>query len=219
VTFIANYPKWRLISRSPRRSRRRSWWASMTSCRGLISAFTALAVALGMLSACGGAGSRSVSYGRYVGQLCEALGPFVRDAQRLGRRLAAVGIDEKSQRSELALGEFLTTAVVDSHSAITRLETIGIPEIGDGGARAAEVVAKFSTIEQIDAMWLTELRTHHKVWPPSPKVGAERSRTSLGALVLVGHEFERLPRTPERQNAMARSPVCRDVFGSVRVSG
>jgi hypothetical protein len=133
--------------------------------------------------------------------------------------LASVGVDEKSRKSERVLSNFLTAAIVDARSVVAKLDIIGTPEVREGRAFAAEVVGTFGQIEKSDVMWLTELRTLHRIWPIAYRVRAERLRTSLGALVLVGHQFERLPHTPERQSAMARSPVCQDVFGSVRVGG
>jgi hypothetical protein len=187
------------------------------SCCKLISAVVTAALLLSVLSACGDSAPRPVRFGTYVSQLCEAVGPFAGDAQRLGRVLARVGVHEKSRKSEQALSNFLTAAIVDAHSVVTKLKASGTPEVRDGRVLAAEVAVTFGQIEKSDAMWLTELRTLHRVWPIASRVRAERLRTSLRALVLV--QFERLPRTPERQNAMARSPVCQHVFGSVRVGG
>lgn len=79
------------------------------------------------------------------------------------------------------------------------------------------MVATFDQIEKSDAMWRSELRAGDRVSQTAPLVKRDRFRTSIEALVLVGRQIERLPLTRERQDAMARSPVCQNVFGSVRV--
>ena len=81
------------------------------------------------------------------------------------------------------------------------------------------MVATFDQIEKSDAIWRSNLRAGDWAWPTASRMKIERLRTSIEALLLVGHQIERLLLTQERQNAMARSPVCRDVFGSVRVGG
>jgi hypothetical protein len=151
--------------------------------------------------------------------LCEAIGPFERDAQKLGRMLGTYRPAAKSGRSEQAMANVLTALIADSRHVVATLDRVGAPDIGGGHALATETVATFDEIEQSDAEWRSELRAGIWVWPTASRVKRERLRTSFQALMLVGRQIERLPLTRERHNAMAHSPVCRDVFGSVRVGG
>src|SRR4029077_17031047 len=178
-----------------------------------------LAFALCALSACGSASPRTVHYGTYVSQLCEAIGPFDRDAQRFGRMLGTYGPGAGSRRSEQAMANILTAVIADSRHVVTTLDAVGAPDVSNGRALAAGTVATFDQIGQSDAEWRSELRTRDWAWATMSRVKRERLRISIQELLLVGRQFERLPLTQERQNAMASSPVCREVFGSVRVGG
>jgi hypothetical protein len=108
----------------------------------------ALAFSLCALSGCGNAFPRTTHFGRYVSQLCNAIG--------------------RSSATGRGCGMTLRTAC----------RSLGMAN------RA--------------------------------RVKRERLRTSVQALMLVGHQFERKSHNREREDAMARSPVCRDVFRSVR---
>jgi hypothetical protein len=169
-----------------------------------------------VLSACGDAGPRSVRLGTYVSQLCEAIGPFEADGQRLGGIISRHGFDVKSRKSEQAMTNILTAMIVDARHVVTTLEAVGAPDIGHGRTLAAAMVATFDQIEKSDAIWRSKLRDGDWAWPTASRMKREHLRTSVEALLLVGRQIERLPVTRERQNAMARSPVCRDVFGSAR---
>jgi hypothetical protein len=177
-----------------------------------------LAFAVCTLSACGYAYPRTTHYGTYVSELCEVIGSFEHDVQRLGRMLGTYRPDARSRRSEQAIANILTAVIADSRHVVATLDAVGAPDISNGQALAAGMVATFDQIEQSDAAWRSELRTGVWAWPTASRVKREHLRTSIEALLLVGRQFERLPYTRERQDAMARSPVCRDVFGSVRVS-
>jgi hypothetical protein len=115
--------------------------------------------------------------------------------------------------------DVLAAVTGDARQVITTLRTAGVPEIGDGRQLAAAMAATFDEIEKSDAAWRSELRAGIWAWPASSASRAKRDRvrTSLEALLLVGRQIARLPHNQERQNAMAHSPVCRDVFGTVRV--
>jgi hypothetical protein len=147
------------------------------------------------------------------------MGPFEVDGQRLGRIIGRYGLDVKSHKSEQAMTNILTAVIVDARHVVTTLEAVGAPDIGNGRALAAAMVATFDQIERSDAIWRSKLRARDWAWPTASRMKRERLRTSIEALLLVGRQIERLPLTRERQNAMAGSPVCRDVFGSVRVGG
>jgi hypothetical protein len=128
-------------------------------------------------------------------------------------------LDVKSGRSDQAMTNILTAVIVDSRHVVTTLEAVGAPDIGNGRALAAAMVTTFDQIEKSDAMWRSELRAGDRVSQTAPLVKRDRFRTSIEALVLVGHQIERLPLTPERQDEMARSPVCRDVSCWLRRGG
>jgi hypothetical protein len=185
--------------------------------RRLLAVGVAASLLLSLVFACGCGDPPPVSLGTYVTGLCEALGPFERDAKRLGRVVAKVGVGARSRQSEAALNTFLTAGIADSHGLVAKLQAIGAPDVSGGTGLASAMIATFHQIETSDATWQLELRTRHQAWLTVSRVTDERLRTSLGALVLVGDQFEHLPHTSERENAMARSPVCRNVFGSLRV--
>src|SRR4029077_20139541 len=124
-----------------------------------------------------------------------------------------------SRRSEQAMANVLTAVIADSRHVVTTLDAVGAPDVSNGRALAAGTVATFDQIGQSDAEWRSELRTRDWAWATMSRVKRERLRISIQELLLVGRQFERLPLTQERQNAMASSPVCREVFGSVRVGG
>jgi hypothetical protein len=184
---------------------------------GLIAVLLAVVLLPGVLSACGDARPRSVRFGAYVSKLCEAIGPFEIDGQRLGGIVSRHGLDVKSRKSEQAITNGLTAVIVDVRHVVTTLEAAGAPDISDGRALAAAMVATFDQIEKSDAIWRAKLRAGDWAWPTASRMKREHLRTSIEALLLVGRQIERLPHTRERQNAMAGSPVCREVFGSVRV--
>src|SRR5690242_9825541 len=58
-----------------------------------------LALSLGVVAGCGGADPRTVRFGAYVSQLCEAVGPFERDAQTFGRVLGRYSLALRSRKS------------------------------------------------------------------------------------------------------------------------
>ena len=193
-------------------------WLVQTKRRLRRAGAVVLVFSLCMLSACGTTDPRTAHFGQYVSQLCEAIGPFERDAQRLGRVLGGYRPDAKSRKNEQTIANLLEVVIADSRHVVKRMDAVGTPDIRDGRPLAAEVVATFDQIEQSDAAWRSELRTRVWAWPTASRVKRERLRMSLEALLVVARQIERLPRTQERQNAMAGSPVCRDVFGAVRVS-
>lgn len=186
---------------------------------GFMVALLSVALLSGVLSACGEARPRSARFGTYVSQLCEAMGPFEVDGQRLGRIIGRYGLNVKSLKSEQAMTNTLTAMIVDAGHVETTLETVGTPDIDHGRTLAATMVTTFDQIAKSDAIWRSKLRAGDWAWPTASRVKMEHLRTSIEALLLVGRQFERLPPTRERQNAMARSPVCRHVFGSIRVDG
>lgn len=170
----------------------------------------------GVLSACGEARSRSVRFGAYVSQLCEAIGPFELDGQRLGRIIGKYGVNVKSRRGEEGLNSTLTAMSVAARHVVTTLETVGAPDIDHGRTFAVAMVLTFDEIEKADEVWGSKLRGGDWAWPSASRMRRQDLRASVEALLLFGREFERLPPTRERQQAMAGSPVCRWVFGDVR---
>jgi len=119
------------------------------------------------------------------------------------------------------MATILTEVIVDSRRVVTTMEAVGAPDVANGQELAAGMVATFDQTRESDAAWRSELRAGTWTWPARSASPAklERLRTSIGALVRVGHQFERLPVTQESRNAMANSPVCRQVFGSGPVGG
>jgi len=186
--------------------------------RRLIVVLLMLAPLLCVLPACGDASSQPVRLGAYVSQLCEVIGPFEVDGQRLGRVISRHGFNGKSRTSQQAAINILTAVIADSRHVVATLDAVGAPDVGNGRALAAGMISIFDQIEQSDAAWRSELRAGVWVWPTTSRVKRKRLRTSVEALLLVARQIEGLPRTQERQDAMANSPVCRDVFGPVRVS-
>lgn len=187
--------------------------------RRLVAIAVLLTVAMlsGGLSGCGDTKPRSARFGTYVSRLCEAIGPFEVDAQRFGRIISRHGLDVKSRNSELTMTNILTAVIVDAHHVVTTLEAVGAPDVDHGRTLAASIVATFEQVEKGDALWRSELDAGDWTWPTASRANRESLRASIQALVLVGRQVERLPFTQERQDAMARSPVCRHLFGSVRV--
>jgi len=120
--------------------------------------------------------------------------------------------------SQQATINILTAVIADSRHVVATLDAVGAPDVGNGRALAAGMIETFDQIEQSDAAWRSELSAGVWAWPTTSRVKRERLRTSVEALLLVARQIERLPRTQERQDAMAGSQVCRDVFGAVRVS-
>ena len=177
-----------------------------------------LALILCTLSACGAASPRTTHFGLYVSRLCEAIRPFELDGQKLGRVLGTYRPGTKSRRSEQVIVNILTAVIADSRHAIATLEAIGAPDISNGRELATRMDTTFDQIAQSDEAWRSELRAGTSGRPITSRAKRERLRTSLEAVLLIGHQFEGLPRTPERQDAMARSPTCRYVFGPIRVN-
>lgn len=182
-----------------------------------MAAALTISLSLGILSGCGGVQRRSVSLGTYGLQLCEGIGPFERDAQRLGRMLGSSGLDVKRGASARAMIKALTAVIADARHAVATVDTVGAPNIEGGRAFAAAMVTTFDQIARSDARWRSELRTEDGAARRSAHPVIRPSRASVEALMLVGHQIERLPANRELHDAMARSEVCRSVFGSVRV--
>lgn len=172
-----------------------------------------LAFSLGLFSRA----PRTVRYGTYVSQLCEAIGPFEADSQRFGRVLGKYTLALKSPGSRQQAARILTALDNDSRHVLVTLKAAGAPEIRNGQALAAGMIKTFRQIAFSDFLLPFEL-SGRWVWPNPAAGPARRQRwlTSIRALLQVGRQFETLPETPERQDAMARSPVCREVFGAVR---
>jgi len=114
--------------------------------------------------------------------------------------------------------KILTAVIGDTRHVVVRLEAVDAPDIHNGRALAAATHEAFDEIEESDAAWRSELHTGVWTWPTASRVKRKRVRTSIEALIQVGRQFEAMPHNLETQNAMARSPVCRQVFGPVRVS-
>jgi hypothetical protein len=171
----------------------------------------------GMLSACGEAKSRSVRFGVYVSHLCEAIGPFEFDGQRLGRIIGRYGVDVNSRTGANALSGTLSAMSVAARRVVATLETVGAPEIDHGSTFAVAMVITFDKIEKADEAWGSKVHAGDWMWPSASRMGSRDLQEALGALLLFGRQFERLPSTRERQKAMAGSPVCRGVFGAIRV--
>jgi hypothetical protein len=171
-------------------------------------------VMLGVLSGCGSADPRSVSLGTYVSQLCEAIGPFEVDAQKFGKVISRYNLRLKSRSSKQNTMNALTTVIADSRHVVTTMQAVGTPDIHNGRALAAAMLQTFDEIVESDAAWRSELSTGVWTWPTTSRVKRERVRMSLEALLRIGRQFETLPNSPESRNAMARSPVCREVFGA-----
>jgi hypothetical protein len=174
---------------------------------------------LGVLSGCGNGAQGSVRLETYVGQLCEAIGPFESDANRFGRVLSKYTLRLRSHGSKQAAVTVLEAVIADSRHVITTLNAVGAPDVDNGRVLAARMIAVFDEIEKSDAAWRSELRTGVWAWPTTTRAKRERVRTSVEALIEVGRQFETLPHGPETQEAMANSPVCREVFGPVRFGG
>jgi hypothetical protein len=179
----------------------------------------ALALLLGVLAGCDGDGPRSARLGTYVSQLCEAIGPFESDAQTSGKVLGRYGLKLESRKSRQAMAASLADVIADSRHVVTTMQAVGTPDVHNGRTLAARMVATFDQIAESDAAWRSELRAGIWEWPATSSAKRERVRMSIGALVRVGRQFEGLPVSRESQNAMANSPVCREVFGSVRAGG
>lgn len=205
---------------SQRRKPYRRWVPNPQGVR-CVSSVTTVTVLLflGVVSGCGGTEARSVFYGTYVGQLCESIGPFERDSQSLGKALGRYSLALKSRRSEQEVAKILAARIADTRHILGTLRASGAPSIPNGRALARRAVVTFREIKRSDVAWVSELRTGTWVWPlPSTsQVKRKRVRISLHALVSAGQQISRLPSTRESRNAMARSPVCRELFGSVRV--
>jgi hypothetical protein len=106
----------------------------------------------------------------------------------------------------------LGALISDSRRVVTTLEDVGAPADLHGRERAAQIVATFARSEENYARSLSELRREGE----EPKVVPQLTKDAE-TFILVGREIEQLPDTPERKLAMARSPVCQDMFGTVRV--
>ncbi len=176
-----------------------------------------LAVILCPLSACSSTYRPVVNFGEYVSRLCEAIGPFEHDEQKLGRVLGRYGVDATSHKHEETMVNRLSAVITDSRRVVVSMDATGIPRMDHGRQLAAAVIATFDEIEQSDLAWRSELRRGPWAWSATSRAKQARLRTSLEALLLVGYQIEHLPMTQERQDAMARSPVCRTVFGSTLV--
>jgi hypothetical protein len=187
------------------------------SCRRLIVILVTVACMLDVLAACARNNPPPVRLGTYMGHLCEDLGPFERDWQRLGRILRRHGLDVKSRYDAQALSGILSAVILDSRHAVDDLGAVGAPDISNGHGLAAGIIATFDQIGASDAVWRSRLLAGKWRWPSAALEKKEPLGISLEGLVLVGRQIERLPHTRERREAMARSPVCRYVFGPVRV--
>jgi hypothetical protein len=174
-------------------------------------------LSVAILSGCSGAGAQSVQLETYVGQLCKAIGPFESDAQKFGRVLSKYTLRLKSRESERQVANVLTPVIADSRNVVTTMQAVGTPDIHNGSTLAAATLQVFNAIAKSDTAWRSELRAGVWIWPTASRTKRERVRTSLEALIQVGRQFEALPDGLETQNAMARSPVCRYVFGTVRM--
>jgi hypothetical protein len=169
------------------------------------------------LSACARDSPPSMRLEQYVSHVCEAIGPFERDSQGLGRILGRQGLNVRSRASAQALGNALHTVIVDSRHVVRVLGAVGAPDIANGRKLAAGIIATFNQIGASDEVWRSRLIGGEWSWPSVALEKQEHLVTSLEGLVLVGRQIERLPFTRERREAMARSPVCRYVFGPARV--
>jgi hypothetical protein len=170
-----------------------------------------------LLSACAIDSPPSVRLGPYMSHLCEAIGPFERDSHKLGRILGRQGLNAKPRNGAQALSSVLRAVIFDSRHVVRVLGAAGAPAIPDGHKLAAGIIATFGQIGASDEVWRSRLAGGEWNWPSAALEKQEHLGTSLEGLVLVGRQIERLPLTRERREAMARSPVCRYVFGPVRV--
>lgn len=185
--------------------------------RRFIVILMAASLMVGLLSACARESSSSVRLGSYMGHLCEAIGQFERDSHRLGRVTGRQGLSVKSRADAQELSSILRAVILDSRHVVRVLEATGAPAIPDGRRLAAGITATFGQISASDEAWRSRLANGEWSWPRAAVGKREHLGTSLGGLVLVGHQIERLPFTRERREAMVRSAVCRYVFGPVRV--
>lgn len=144
------------------------------------------------------------------------MGPFERDAHRLGRILGKEGVDVTSPKNKRAMKDQLTILIDDTDHIVRRLGKTGAPDINGGQRLASMIVATFRQIGGDYVLWRSVLPAGERAWLTGSRVQREHLRAALQAFILIGHQIELLPRSQERQNAMARSPVCRDEFGSVR---
>jgi hypothetical protein len=123
----------------------------------------------------------------------------------------------KSPSSKQEMMSALTAVIADSRHVVSTIQAVGAPDIHNGRALAAAMLSAFAEIAESDAAFLSELRAGVWTWPTASRVKRERIHTSLEAFIQVSRQFETLPHSPETQNAMARSPVCRNEFGVVPV--
>lgn len=204
-----------MISQSNRQLCRASGnlWERRATKRFVILGLT-MGLLLSLLSGCSGSGIRSVSFGTYMYKLCEAISPFERDSQAFGKTLSKYTLRLKSRRSRREMEHILVALVEDSRHIVTLLEGVGAPDIDNGQVLAASMIQIFKEIARSDAVWRYELLGPW-TWPDRSALPAKRKRvrTSLTAFLQVGRQFERFPHTREGKAAMARSPVCRDLFG------
>lgn len=186
--------------------------------RRLIIFLAALALLCGVISGCGGSGMRSVRFGTYISRLCKAVGPFEAEAQTFGNVLSKRTLRLSSRKSKEELVKILVARNEDSLQAIKALEAVGVPEVGGGRQFAVATIRLFKRIAKSDLVWRYELLGPLGPWvwpdPSASRAKRERLLTSVGALVQVGHQFERLPHTREGEEAMARSTECKNLFGS-----
>lgn len=105
-----------------------------------------LALSLGVLSGCGGSGSRSVRLGTYVGQLCEAIGPLEVDLQqKFAKVLSKYTLRLRSPNSRQEMINALTTVIADSRHVVTTIHAVGAPDIHDGRGHLPRRCSRRST--------------------------------------------------------------------------
>jgi hypothetical protein len=168
------------------------------------------------LSSCSRAEHRSERLGIYVSQVCEAIRPFERDAQRFGRVLGH-GLDVGTgERQEIVI-RLLTGLDNDTQHVVKTLEAVDYPGVRGGAALAEAMALVFEEIQKSYAVWRSRLVAGDWAWPRRSRMVQEQLRPAIMARLLVGHQMEALPLTRESQDAMRRSVTCRNLFGRVSV--
>jgi Flp pilus assembly pilin Flp len=172
---------------------------------------------LGMLAlsatlvACGGSsGSSGTSPATYVKSICQAVGPFEKDVQA---RSSALNLSTAKSAAEgkQALQGFLTAVAADTDQAVSKLKSAGSPNVNNGKAISAAIVAAFTQLKTALTQAATQAGSLPTTSPAAFRTAAQALGTSVqSSMTSIGSSLNGLKST-ELEKAAKKEAACQNL--------
>jgi hypothetical protein len=159
-----------------------------------------------VIAGCGG-GSSGVSASSYASSVCKAVGAWAKDIQARSGALDVATLSSAAQ-GKAAIQGFMTAAVSDTGTVVTKLKAAGTPNVTNGSKIATALIASFSQIDTALGVAETQANNLPTTSPTAFKTAAQALATTVrNSLAGIGSGLAGL-KSPDLAKAAKASPAC-----------